>query len=91
MDAMEFRPAPLRVAAAIAAALCPALTGNAQPTPQNAADPAFEVASIKPLEKASWLQISPQRSGGRTSWQANLYQMVLYSYDLPAGRRHFSG
>ncbi|MGD0873337.1 MAG: TIGR03435 family protein [Bryobacteraceae bacterium] len=83
---MEFRPAPLWTVAAMAAALCPALTSNAQPTPQNASAPAFEVASIKPLEKATWLQISPQRSGGRISWQANLYQMVLYAYHLPAWR-----
>jgi uncharacterized protein (TIGR03435 family) len=47
--------------------------------------PAFEVASIKPLD-SGWLQISPQRSGGRVSWRASVNQMILYAYHLPSWR-----
>jgi len=53
--------------------------------PATQAQPAFDVASIKPSESA-WLQISPQRSGGRISWQTDLFQMILYAYHLPSWR-----
>jgi uncharacterized protein (TIGR03435 family) len=85
-NAPPSRPAPLRTAAAaVAVVFFSVVNEAAYPQPQDAATPAFEVASIKPVDQG-WLQISPQRSGGRISWQANLAQMVLYAYHLPSWR-----
>jgi uncharacterized protein (TIGR03435 family) len=82
-NAWPSRRTPLRTAAAaVAVVFFPVVNEAAYAQSQNAATPAFEVASIKPVDKG-WLQISPQRAGGRISWQANLYQMVLYAYHLP--------
>jgi hypothetical protein len=57
----------------------------AHPQPQNPVSPTFEVASIKRVD-SGWLQISRQRSGGRISWHANVFQMILYAYHLPSWR-----
>lgn len=58
---------------------------TAHPQPKSSIVPSFEVISIKPVEN-SWLQITPQRSGGRISWLVSLYQMALYAYHLPSWR-----
>jgi uncharacterized protein (TIGR03435 family) len=83
----EFSMRPITrqwVLAMIRAGVAMAAAGTLFGQPPGAA-PAFEVASIKPLE-SSWLQISPQRSGGRISWRVNLNQLVRYAYHLPSWR-----
>jgi len=62
-----------------------AVSTPAHPQPQNPVLPTFEVASIKRVE-SGWLQLSPQKSGGRISWRADIFQMTLYAYHLPSWR-----
>jgi uncharacterized protein (TIGR03435 family) len=58
---------------------------NAQPAPQAAAPLAFEVASVKPVSQ-SWIQLAPQRSGGRINWTVNLNLLIRYAYHLQPWR-----
>ena len=45
----------------------------------------FDVASIKPSQQP-WLQIAPQRSGGRFNWTTDLHYLIGYAYQLPLSR-----
>ncbi len=47
--------------------------------------PAFDVASVKPSAQP-YLQIFPQRSGGRISWTTDLTYLIAYAYQLPLTR-----
>jgi uncharacterized protein (TIGR03435 family) len=47
--------------------------------------PSFEVASVKP-SAVSWLEIRPQRSGGRISWTTDLPYLIGYAYHLDLSR-----
>jgi hypothetical protein len=73
---------------ALAAIACPIAIGvlrpsriHAQPQPQTAAPLAFDVASVKPVAQP-WLQVAPQRSGGRITWTTDLHYLVGYAYHL---------
>jgi bla regulator protein blaR1 len=52
-----------------------------QPEPRTAAPLSFDVTSVKPVEQP-WLQIAPQRSGGRITWTTDLHYLVGYAYHL---------
>lgn len=45
----------------------------------------FDVASVKPSQQ-DWLQIAPQRSGGRFNWTTDLHYLIGYAYQLPLSR-----
>jgi uncharacterized protein (TIGR03435 family) len=45
----------------------------------------FEVATVKPSTQP-WLQIAPQRSGGRFNWTTDLHYLIGYAYQLPLSR-----
>jgi uncharacterized protein (TIGR03435 family) len=62
--------------------LVPAAIAAAQ---SQTARPAFEVASVK-TSSQTWMQIAPQRSGGRITWTADLWYMIGYAYRLPVWR-----
>jgi uncharacterized protein (TIGR03435 family) len=52
---------------------------------QSPATVSFEVASVKPSQQP-WLQIAPQRSGGRFNWTTDLHYLIGYAYQLPLSR-----
>jgi bla regulator protein BlaR1 len=54
---------------------------HAQSQAQTAAPLSFDVASVKPVSQP-WLQIAPQRSGGRITWTTDLHYLVGYAYHL---------
>jgi len=54
---------------------------HAQPQPQTAAPLSFDVASVKPVAQP-WLQVFPQRAGGRITWTTDLHYLVGYAYHL---------
>jgi uncharacterized protein (TIGR03435 family) len=45
----------------------------------------FDVASVKPSQQ-DWLQIAPQRVGGRFNWTTDLQYLIGYAYQLPLSR-----
>jgi uncharacterized protein (TIGR03435 family) len=45
----------------------------------------FDVATVKPSTQP-WLQIVPQRSGGRFNWTTDLHYLIGYAYQLPLSR-----
>jgi uncharacterized protein (TIGR03435 family) len=45
----------------------------------------FDVASVKPSQQ-DWLQIAPQRIGGRFNWTTDLRYLIGYAYQLPLSR-----
>ena len=45
----------------------------------------FDVATVKPSTQP-WLQIVPQRSGGRFTWTTDLHYLIGYAYQLPLSR-----
>lgn len=45
----------------------------------------FDVASVRPADRP-YLQIAPQRSGGRISYTTDLVYLVAYAYDIPRWR-----
>ena len=72
---------------AIAAVAGPIAIGVLHPSrihaqSQQAAAPlTFDVASVKPVVQP-WLQVAPQRSGGRITWTTDLHYLVGYAYRL---------
>jgi uncharacterized protein (TIGR03435 family) len=62
-----------------------AMLAVAIPIPGRAQSPTFEVASVRPSEQP-WLQIAPQRTGGRVSWTTDLAYIISYAYHLPRWR-----
>jgi uncharacterized protein (TIGR03435 family) len=54
---------------------------HAQSQLQTAAPLSFDVASVKPVAQP-WLQVVPQRSGGRITWTTDLHYLVGYAYRL---------
>ncbi|MGA3235016.1 MAG: M56 family metallopeptidase [Bryobacteraceae bacterium] len=72
----------------IAAVAGPIAVGVLHPTriqarsqPQTAAPLSFDVASVKPVDQP-WLQVFPQRTGGRVTWTTDLHYLVGYAYHL---------
>jgi uncharacterized protein (TIGR03435 family) len=53
----------------------------AQSQAQTAAPLSFDVASVKPVDQP-WLQVFPQRTGGRITWTTDLHYLVGYAYHL---------
>src|SRR5579863_3620137 len=45
----------------------------------------FEVASVKP-STAEWMAIAPQRSGGRITWQTDLFYLLSYAFHMDRWR-----
>jgi bla regulator protein BlaR1 len=54
---------------------------RAQSQAQTAAALSFDVASVKPVDQP-WLQVFPQRTGGRITWTTDLHYLVGYAYRL---------
>ena len=53
--------------------------------PRSAAPLHFDVASVKPVDQP-WLQVYPERSGGRIRWTTDLRYIVEYAYNLSVWR-----
>ncbi len=70
-----------RVALLIAAAATLPAPGVAQ----TAARATFDVASVKPVDQ-DWLQIAPERSGGRITWATDLFYLISYAWHIPRWR-----
>lgn len=68
-------------ARSFAIALTIYLTHPAAIEAQAPARPAFEVATVK-VSQRPWLQIAPQRSGGRISWTTDLHYLIQYAYRI---------
>jgi uncharacterized protein (TIGR03435 family) len=52
---------------------------------QTPAPLSFDVATVKPSSQP-WLQLAPQRSGGRFNWTTDLHYLIGYAYQLPLSR-----
>ena len=71
------------VAIAIVAVALNAPFGRAQPA---GARPAFDVASVKPVDTGGIIQARPARSGGRITWTTDLWYLISYAYNFPFSR-----
>ena len=75
----------------VAALAAPLAVGLAQPPamraqpPQTAAPLKFDVAAVKPVDRG-FLEIFPQRSGGRIHWSTSIGAMIGYGYNLESWR-----
>jgi len=59
--------------------------GRAQSPPESPKPLKFDVLSVKPSDQ-TWLQIRPERSGGRITWTTGLSHVIEYAFQLQPPR-----
>ena len=75
-------PSQLRVRLAVVAlGMAQLAAGHAQSAPKDVKPLRFDVVSVKPSDQ-TWLQIRPERSGGRITWTTGLSHVIEYAFQL---------